>query len=327
VVETMRNDVQPFAFIVGRGRSGTTLLRAMLTSHPEMAIPHETHFIVPLSRDRRAISSDGEVRPGPLMEQLFKKPGFKNMELEESEVRTEFAARPPTTYQEAIRGLFALYARKHGKARYGDKTPINVIHIEYLARLFPEAKFIHMIRDGRNVALSQLELEFGQMEDLWDAAVYWRRFVKRGRKAGAELGPARYCELRYEDLLDEPEQTLRSMSEFLELEFDESMLRYFEKAPQIVGSVRHFQNVYRPPTKGLRDWRQQMSTEQIALFEALAGDLLEELGYERSTKTSAAQTTLARARWIQVQWRRMTRGVRKRGRVMRRRAKKRLEAA
>ena len=310
--------MEPFVFIVGRGRSGTTLIRAMLTSHTELAIPNETHFIVPMSRDRRIVREDATVDIGAFLAKVKRQPGYHNMELDDDLVTRRFNDVRPDTYPDAVRLLFRIYADKESKPRYGDKTPIHVLHVEYLAELFPEARFIHLIRDGRNVTLSNLELDWGP-ESVWEGAVYWKRFVNEGRRAGAKLGPERYLELRYEDVLEDPERNVRKMCDFVELEFDPVMLRYFERTKTISGADEsHHQNLSKPPTKGLRDWREQMSRKDVELFEVLAGDLLSEMGYERATSGSnLGARANAGLKWMTVQRRRATRSVKKRTRRVR----------
>ncbi len=118
-----------------------------------------------------------------------------------------------------------------------------------------------------------------------------------GRDAGARLGPERYREVRYEDLVREPERVLVELCAFVELPYDARMLRYHEQADRLVPSLshnEHHQNLHRPPTVGLRDWRSQMSPADAAVFESLAGDLLDELGYERATSRPGARGVSAR---------------------------------
>ena len=307
----------PFAFIVGRGRSGTTLVRAMLTSHSDLAIPLETHFIVPLSLDRRLVSPDLSLAVAPFLRRLRRQPGFKSMGLDDDVVDGNFAESPPADYPNAIRRLFALYAQSEGKRRYGDKTPIHVLHIEYLARLFPEAKFIHVIRDGRNVALSYLETDFGP-GSLWEGAIDWRRFVRSGRRAGQALGEQRYREIRYEDLIEDPQTHMMSLCEFVGLDFEEEMLLYFERAEKLGSNGTHHRNLRRPPTRNLRDWRQQLTAADVALFEVLAGDLLSELGYERATpQPGLPARTRAVAKRLTMHGRRTGRGLRRRTKRLR----------
>jgi hypothetical protein len=182
--------------------------------------------------------------------------------------------------------VFSLYASCRGKPRYGDKTPVYVLTMPMLAALFPEARFVHVIRDGRNVALSLMEMEHGPRE-LAQAALYWKRHVRRGRRAGAQLGPSRYREVRYEDLLGRPDDAVAELCRFLNLDVDPSMLRYFERANELTDrftdhQLRAHRHLALPPTVGLRDWRDQLSADDVVVVEALVGDLLGELGYERA---------------------------------------------
>jgi Sulfotransferase family len=273
---------EPFVFVVGKGRSGTTLVRAMLTAHPDMAIPPETHFIVPLSMDKSVVPDQQQVDVDTLVDRLESHHGFPGMGLEATGLRRELDQRAPLNYSDAIRGLFESYALKQGKSRYGDKTPGHVLHIPVLAGLFEEARFVHVIRDGRNVMLSNFDTDFGPA-GIAEGALVWRRLVTEGRRTGRALGPERYCEVRYEDLLEDPEAVIRRVSEFVSLDYHENMLRYFERGSTIVGSAEHHRNLDLPPTKGLRDWSSEMPAHQLAVFERLAGDQLEAFGYERST--------------------------------------------
>jgi Sulfotransferase family len=297
----------PFTIIVGRGRSGTTLLRAMFDSHPSLAIPPESHFLVTLDRSARAFRGRDRFSVERFSAVLIAHWGFRGWGLDEEAVRSTLAVAQPTTYAEAMRAIFERYATDRGKTRYGDKTPMNVLHMRKLASLFPEARFIHLIRDGRDVALSYRDADFGTTS-IGESAVFWRRFVARGRRDGRRLGPTRYREVRYEDLVRDPEPVLRSLCSFVELPFDGAMLRYYERANDVMEGVDHrsqHRSVYLPPTPGLRDWRRDMAPDEVELFESIAGRLLAELGYERRTH---AGSLLARARaasvWTGVQARR-----------------------
>ena len=291
--------VVPFPFVVGRGRSGTTLLRAMLDSHPDLAVPDEAPWVVRLARDH---AGAGRLDLDRLMGRLRSDRSFRRWQLPEEDVRQALEGGAPATFPDAVRSLYALYASTRGKTRYGDKTPWAVMHIPLLARLFPEARFVHVIRDGRDVALSYLDAGFGP-PTLEAGALEWRRYVSTGRRDGRALGVERYIEVRYEELVRQPEAVLRSLCDFLELPFADAMPRYFERAEEVVGSMSHpkaRRNVYRPPTEGLRNWRSSLAPSQQALFQALAGDVLDELGYEpgtRPTVVTRLTAVAARARW------------------------------
>lgn len=295
--------MEPFVFVVGRGRSGTTLMRSILDSHPNMAIPDETHFIVPLASRRRRYEHEDGFDVDRFHRDLVAHQGFSVLEMSEGAARTALVAARPTTFPDAIRCLFLDYAKQRGKGRAGDKTPLHVLNIPILAGLFPDARFVHMIRDGRDVALSYLDVSWGA-SSIEENAVLWRRAVREGRRAGRRLGPRRYLEVRYEQLLEEPEATVRGLCEFVRLDFDESMLRYHERAHDVAGKMgapEARQNLYLPLTKGLRDWRSEMEPDAVARFEVLAGDVLEEFGYERAVRSPDLRSRLrARRGWMAV---------------------------
>ena len=278
-------EVAPFPFIVGRGRSGTTLLRAMLDSHPLVAIPGESNFVVNFAASRRRYEREDRFQMERFLHDLLGHFGFARMGVSADSVTDSFRSSPPSDLPTAIRRVFEISARDRGKSRYGDKTPNYVMHMRLLTGLFPEARFVHIIRDGRDVALSYLEGGWGP-KGVAGNALYWRRFVSHGREEGRRLGSERYCEVRYEDLLSDPEGQVRRVCGFIDLEFDPVMLRYFER-PDILGLMpwgrQSHARLTLPPTKGLRDWRREMSAGDVALFETLAGDLLDDLGYERTT--------------------------------------------
>jgi hypothetical protein len=283
---------EPFPFIVARGRSGTTLLRAMLNAHPDMAVPPESHFVVPMLRRRRRLEARGHLLIDDFVADLSGRYGFRRWGLDVRDVEGRLRSSGSLTLPDAIREVFGVFAERHGKGRYAEKTPINVLHIPLLARTFSEARFVHVIRDGRDVALSYLDADFGS-GSIPEAALYWRRFVRKGMRSGARLLPDRYLEVRYEHLVAEPETVLRSVCEFLDLGFHPVMLRYHERADDLLRTTSHSEHHSRialPPTQGLRNWRREMDPDALAMFEAIAGDLLDELGYERGAPIVTRRT-------------------------------------
>jgi hypothetical protein len=318
-----RVDAEEFPFFVGYPRSGTTLFRAIFDSHPRMAIPGESHFIVPMAGRRTRYETDTGFRVDRFVEDLLAEPRFRLWELRDEEVRALFGVRPPASLPAGILLAFEAYASHHGKPRAADKTPAYVWHLPVLDELFPRARFVHILRDGRDVALSHVNVEFLQKR-LEEAAVYWRDAVLGARRFGRTLGRDRYREVRYEDLLDDPEGTVRSLCEFVNLDFDASMLRYFERAEDLARPAHHpeaHRGLALPPTKGLRDWRTQMSPRDLAVFEVLAGDALSRFGYERAVpRPKLAVRLAAEGHRAQITVHRFTHAVNKRVRGSARRA-------
>lgn len=272
--------VQPFVFFVGSGRSGTTLIREIFNAHPELAIPDETHFVTMLAKHRWLYEPQGgEFRTDRLLRDLNKYAQFRKM-LPSATAAAALKDPAPVDYPDAIRRLYAAYAASEGKTRYGDKTPRYCLEVPALATLFPEARFVHVIRDGRDVALSVKEVSFGP-DHLGGAALYWRNRALATRRFGEILDPNRFFEYRHEELLDDTEAVVRKLCEFLALRFEPSMLTYHERmAPR---TEEHHPHVHKPPTKGLRNWRTELSQSDVRLVELLAGDALDELGYDLAT--------------------------------------------
>ena len=290
----------PFALFVGSGRSGTTLYRNIFDSHHELAMTHEAHFVAPMLRNRRRYEGTGFDR-ARFLDDLYADPNFRRQGLERSAVEAAMDESAPTTTADAIRTVFSAYAAKEGKRRYGDKTPGYVTGIGLLAEAFPESRFVHVIRDGRDVALGYLDRDEWGPDTLPDAAFYWASRVGRGRAAGAALGPARYVESRYEDLVADPEAEVRRLCRFLDLDYGDEMLRYHERGAAFIASTKDpqaFGGLARPVTRGMRDWRTEMQPDDVLRFEAIAGGLLADLGYELTgvpTPTSV-KVEVARAR-------------------------------
>lgn len=273
-----------FPFVVGCGRSGTTMLRAMLDSHPSVAVPHESYFPVPALRRRADYEAGGSVDRPRLLADLARDETFTRWQLDPERVRAVRDDDEVRTVPDLLTALYRAYASQAGKTRYADKTPRNVLHIDLLAASFAEARFVHLVRDGRDVVPSMVGLPYFP-DRFAEAVVYWSDRVQRGRRAGRALGPERYLEVRYEDLVADPETTLRRLCTFVELGFDEAMLRYYERADEVVVAVTelgHHQGLWQPPTPGMRSWRATMSAHDQQVFEALAGPTLDEFGYERS---------------------------------------------
>jgi hypothetical protein len=280
-----------FPFVVGCGRSGTTLLRAMLDSHPALVVPFESRFIPALLERDHAFRVDGVLDPDRLVDALRDDEHFRAWDLSEADVRNRLRDVRPADVAGAVRTMFELCATRACKPRYGDKSPPYVMRLPLLAGAFPEGRFIHLVRDGRDVALAFMDADFGP-ESAARLALHWRLRVERGRQAGTELGPERYLEVHYEDLVAHPEPALRTICAFIDLDYDDAMLGYQQRVEQIVQhdpEPWNHDNLAKPPTVGLRDWRTQMSKRDLARFELLAGSTLERFSYELSGTTATAR--------------------------------------
>lgn len=278
--------------VLGVRRSGTTLLRVMLDRHSALAIPDESYFVPQLAHRHR-----GTVDVPSFSDDLGRIARLRDWGLTAEDVVPRL--RDGMTSGEAIAAVFEAYADRQGKPRWGDKTPLYMQYLPLLERLFPNALYLHLIRDGRDAALSHLAVPAGIMTAGWghptDArgfACLWRAEVRAARALGARVGPGRYLELRYEDLVARPVEQLERACSFVGLDYEPGMLGYVGNVD--LAGKPHQQRLAQPPTPGVRDWRTEMRAEDERAFEEIAGDLLAELGYE--TRYRPATPVLAHVR-------------------------------
>jgi hypothetical protein len=272
----------PF-FLVGFQRSGTTLLRLMLDNHPDIAIPLDTVGL--WARYEERLPSYGNLGSPADRERLVRDLlAEERIRLWEVPLTVEAVlARTGTgTFPDVIRAFHECYAAAKCKRLWGDKDPGNMLRIAQLDRWFPGCRILHIVRDGRDACLSQLEQSFGS-DDLLDCACEWREQVWWVRQLGQLMGPARYFELRYEDLVAQPEARLREICRFLELPYAESMLRYHESvALSVPDSKRHiWPKLNQPPrADNTERWKQKLTPGMQVCFEKRAGAVLRAMDYE-----------------------------------------------
>lgn len=280
--------IAPF-FIVASARSGTTFLRLTLNAHPEVAVPPESRFITELwpastsAADSLAASTSAThitVQRDDFLAQLSAHKRFKTWGLPIEAVANEIGYRAELDYAQAIRSAYVAYAKSEGKSSWGDKTPRYIENIPLLAGLFPDARFIHIVRDGRNVALSYAHVDFGP-RTVAKAAQLWGRRVSAGIREGRALGPERYIEIRNEDLARDTEAEVNKVCSFLGIAADPAMFDEKARARGIVEKSKHNFDPAAGGRKHMSDWRTEMKQRDIEVVEAVAGDVLTQLGYER----------------------------------------------
>jgi hypothetical protein len=306
----------PYVFIVGCPRSGTTLLQRLVDGHASLAVTPETHWIPRWfeKRGAKGVTPEG-LATRKLMRKLLANPRFLEMGIGGDELERLFGGGKRVPYPCFVSGLFDLYGQKRGKPLVGDKTPGYARSLGTLHALWPRARFVHLIRDGRDVCLSLLSWErargwkadegaarFGVWAEdrACAAALWWEWHVRLAREAGGTLGPALYYELRYESLITRPAEECARLCAFLALPYEGTMLERYESRVRTEAG-EDGKHPWRPITPGLRDWRSHMAAEDIELFEAAAGGLLEDLGYPRAAPGAGPEAGRyageARARW------------------------------
>ncbi|HVA44011.1 MAG TPA: sulfotransferase [Acidimicrobiales bacterium] len=269
----------PF-FIVGSPRSGTTLLRLIFDSHPGLAVPEESHFVVGLAARRLRLAG----RPGLALERMLAHPHLvEHWDVDPAVLRLGAEQLEPRTLGEAERAVFAAYAAAHGKRRWGDKTPGYAAHIGLVSTTFPDAVFIHIIRDGREVAASLVEREWGPRSPV-TGGFWWREKVEAGRRTGSQLGACRYTEVMLRHLISDPEAELRRLCDFIGEDFHPAMLCYRDgHEARRVGALPEHSHVMAPIGADMRAWEKGMSDTERRALEAVTGPLLRQLGFDCHT--------------------------------------------
>ncbi len=240
-------------FVVGSPRSGTTLMRSILDSHPQIFCPSWetglfTHLDHMMNGDLlKVMKNEGEAFP------------LKRSEL------IDWVRR-------AALDLIGQFGKKAGKSRWAEKTPAHVHHIAFIHEVFPDAQFIHMIRSGYEVVKSLQNMPWAPRRIGWSTKT-WVSSVQAGRAAGAKLPPGQYHELRYEQLVKEPQRALEELCAFLGETFSPQMLEFHDPAKNSwKAQLRPLQD------KPVNQYRELRLWERLA-FSWSAAPLMRELGY------------------------------------------------
>lgn len=311
----------PTLFICGVPRSGTTLLQRMVDHHPEFAIANDSHFIPRALEltDRSLVDQAIDGRTIALSESLiqrtFQYHRFHRLGIDQATF--EQIASAATDYADLVSGIYDQYACQHGKALGGEKTPDYLRRVELLSSLFPHARFIHIVRDGRDVALSLLDwarpnkgpgrIPLWQDSPVAVAALWWSWFIQQFVEQSRKLESDRVLTVRYESLVENPETQLIRICDFLQVDFHNAMLEEFERKRTSTAaqhSRSHHESAKKqwlPPVRGLRNWRDQMPPTDVELFEALAGRELEAMGY-RLARDSWDDRTIEQAARFRRWW-------------------------
>ncbi len=306
--------LNPFVFVCGVPRSGTTLLQRMLNSHPELNVVNDSHFIPRALENAdeslvdRAASGESIPLTAELIQSVRTYHRFWRIPLTAREF--ELACETSTTYQQLVARIYFAVAKKSGKPWGGEKTPDYVRRLKFLQGMFPNSKVVHIVRDDRNVALSLRDwankskgpgkLELWPEHPIAVSALWWSWFLDAWLTQSASVPKSFYQVIRYEDLVDEPELVLRKICNFLSLDYSKNMLEYHASRPADTKKSHSAKKAWLPPTRGIRNWRDDFNLAELELFELLAGEMLINFGYE--TRVGYSQSTVEIATRIRAWW-------------------------
>lgn len=277
-------------FISACGRSGTTLLGAMLGTHDRCLTTPESKFILPVYR--ASVRQNGQVDAVQAIPMINAHWGFKvfGVELEQSVISKP---EPIVSYSELIKWIVRQYGQQNNRPLFDiwvDHTPNNVIYTTTLFDLFPDAKMIHLIRDGRAVAASVMKLDWGP-NTINVAASWWTQAVAHGLAAESCFGAERVKQVRYETLIVKPEETLQDICAFLQIEYQPEMVDGTGFKVPAFSSQGHTLVGRKLEADRATAWQQELTPRQIEIFESLAGNLLRCLGYDLMYGVAAREPT------------------------------------
>jgi hypothetical protein len=287
----------------GCPRSGTTLLRSMLHSHSEMAMPRETRFVIEAWQRRRAF---GDMRQAEnrrrLAAWIFDQPQtlHRRFGLDRDFAVERLVAAPPTLGS-VLATPFLLYSEKHGKPRWGDKRPKYASRMTAVWDLFPDAQFVNVVRDPRACVASMRKLGWFDGR-IAPALEMWEHSITTVAAWASRLASDQILEVAYEDLVTEPDVVLARIARFSRLAADseaiQQMLRYHERKE--VRSERYHSNLASPPDPArVSGWHTVLEPDEIALIEHAVGPRMAELGYEAVAGGSTPPADLRRSLWAE----------------------------
>jgi len=286
----MRDD--ELFFIVGVGRSGTTLLMSMLNAHPEIGTPPETHFLTQHVLPHRELSIP-EIR-----ERLMADPRFGRLGLDVGDVIKPFSGGASVALRSVYFRWLELWKGRSQVRLVGDKAPRYVEFLPLLKWVAPNAKVIHLIRDPRSVFLSRTKAAWSADRRAWRQLVAYRVQYAEGRARGPVLFGDRYREVQYESLISRPEEVLSDLAGFLGVAYDPAMLDFADSAAGLItGDEWDWKREAAGPL--LRDnankWRDELSSNQIGLIERACRQPFEDGFYEYSGEATTPTNRLTAA--------------------------------
>ncbi len=276
-----QSSTAPF-FIVGSGRSGSTLLRLMLASHSRIAIPKETWYLTALVEQfpsDRLLQESEIVKAIAVMTNHERWP---DMGLDAVEMRRRVANMSAVRLRNLVEIVYRWHMEVEGKSRWGDKTPPYIEIVPSLAAMFGDAKFIHLIRDGRDVAKS-FQKQGWNGPWMHGYTSEWLRAVELDMKLSKTPLNERILRVRYEDLVLHPEATLREICTFIDERFEDQMLLWQGKLNNAIPDRE--KKFHSGLSRGISPadagrWKREMTSREIFVAEALIGKQLSHFAYE-----------------------------------------------
>jgi hypothetical protein len=273
-------------FIVGSPRSGTTLVQSIISASPELAVAPENDFLMRFLDEfsRRDLRDRGTL--DSFVTKLFALKATKYWKIERDTLLEHLQHTAPDSYPQLVRRTYEHFAHGEGARRWGAKVPYFALHLAVLAQMFPDVRVVHVVRDGRDVLASMRErTRHGATHfpvDARFAALRWKQLVLAGSRGAQLLGPQQYLELRYEDLITDPDAVVARLERFLGCTLPAAAEAHYRHA--IASAVVHSDDIERYLRPGITPasmarWQRELGARDVQWFEAIAGEVLRAKGY------------------------------------------------
>lgn len=273
---------QPF-FIVGSGRSGNTLVRAILHGHSRLGVPPESYVLGNVAWVGRLFRDDRWAAQVDRLVGVFDTAEIRGTwGVDLARVRERLLATdPPGRGVDAVvDAVYREWLQAHAPTatRWGDKTPLNALYLPWLDDLFPGAHYIHVLRDGRDVALSYVRA--GLYSTAEAAARRWRESVEHVRRFAGSSAGSRLVEVRYEELVSAPERHVQGLCRFLDVDPEPGMLDFWRRGGELGDTdLPHHANIRGPVTaEHVGRWR-DLPARDLRRLESALGRTLRQAGY------------------------------------------------
>lgn len=271
----------PF-FIVGVQRSGTTLLRLILNAHSQIAIPEEASFLKPLLKTKWIRTTISGNRKNKLVNFLRENEQFNLWNFDREPLLSQIESKESTTIKEIMEIMYSSYATHENKSRWGDKS-LFFGAMDLIYEMFPNAKFIHIVRDGRDVFYSWRKMDPNKSHPTV-MALDWKFKIRFIEKSMKNIPSSSMKIIRYEDLLDKPEETLRAICEFLNIQFEEEMLSFHQSSDKYIGK-HHSELIFKKIDKSnTNKWKELLTPTETKLYQNIAAKTLRTYGYDLMEK-------------------------------------------
>ena len=280
-------------FITGRPRTGTTLLRTLLDTHTQIVVPFECSFIVDLYPRYAGIERWNKETKEIFLHDFLNQPLLSFWNLDKDKLKKKVLQLPEgITYAGLCRFLllqFSSITAKDHIIAIGDKNPVNTLHFNKLSRLFPDAKFIHLLRDPRDQIASMKSVDF-ELPWVTSLSYRWKYFNRKADKF-RKKHPERILYLRYEDLVSRPKEEMQKIFSFLNIPYDESIFNFYETREAFEEKYskeyvnRHHSHLFQPISTGrIGNWDKKLTRYNLKMIDAVTGRYAKRFGYVSKTK-------------------------------------------